>query len=152
MDQSSIEAWPFESTNRSRLGQIGSCGSKRMTRFQSVYTSGASAIGVPGCPDFACWTASIDRVRMQLIDNSSNCALVIGRDDPAAAVVIASLIFASPISGSCRASLLPRGQQVPAPDPDTRERPEWTDRRRAGARAFQPSRGQSLAKGRAGTG
>src|SRR5437016_4647371 len=66
-DQSSIEAWPFESTNRSRLGQIGSCGSKRRTRCQSVYTSGASAIGVPGCPDFACWTASIERVRMVLI-------------------------------------------------------------------------------------
>src|SRR5437016_10070187 len=49
-DQSSIEAWPFESTNRSRLGQIGSCGSKHITRFQSVYTSGASAIGVPGVP------------------------------------------------------------------------------------------------------
>src|SRR5206468_10597793 len=65
--QSSIEAWPFESTNRSRLGQIGSCGSKRRTRFQSVYTSGASAIGVPGCPDFACWTASIERVRIVLI-------------------------------------------------------------------------------------
>src|SRR6266705_808283 len=68
-DQSSIEAWPFESTNRSRLGQIGSFGSKRMTRFQSVYTSGASAIGVPGCPDFACWTASMERVRMVLIAN-----------------------------------------------------------------------------------
>ena len=35
-DQSSIDAWPLESTNRSRLGQIGSCGSNRMTRFQIV--------------------------------------------------------------------------------------------------------------------
>src|SRR5207244_7637801 len=52
-----------------RWGQTGSCGSKRMTRFQSVYTSGASAIGVPGCPDFACCTASIERVRMVLIAN-----------------------------------------------------------------------------------
>jgi hypothetical protein len=32
----SMDAWPFESTNRSRLGQIGSSGSNRMTRFQSV--------------------------------------------------------------------------------------------------------------------
>src|SRR5262249_30029339 len=146
-----MEACPFDSTKRSRFGQIGSTGSKRMTRFHSVYTSGASAIGVPGCPDFACWTASIDNVRMQLIDNWSNCALVIGRDDPGAAVVIA-LIFASPTSRSCRASLLPRGQQAPALDPDARETPEWTDRRRAGARAFRPSRGQSPARGRAGTG
>jgi hypothetical protein len=36
---------------------------------------------VPGCPDFACWTASIDSVRMQLIDNWSNWALVIGRGE-----------------------------------------------------------------------
>jgi len=36
IDQSSIEAWPFESTKRSRLGQIGSRGSKRIARFQIV--------------------------------------------------------------------------------------------------------------------
>ncbi len=33
-DHSSIEAWPFDKTKRSRFGQIGSCGSKRMTSFQ----------------------------------------------------------------------------------------------------------------------
>src|SRR5262249_17794845 len=71
-----MEACPFDSTKRSRFGQIGSTGSKRMTRFQSVYTSGASAIGVPGCPEFACCTASIDRVRMVLIDSWSSCSLV----------------------------------------------------------------------------
>ena len=38
-----------------------------MTRFQSVYTSGASAIGVPGWPELAAWTASIDSVRMVLM-------------------------------------------------------------------------------------
>src|SRR5262249_22969353 len=48
-----------------------------MTRFQSVYTSGASAIGVPGCPDFACWTASIERVRMVLIANGTIFSSVI---------------------------------------------------------------------------
>src|SRR6266481_556452 len=72
-----MEAWPFESTKRSRFGQIGSTGSKRRTRFQSVYTSGASAIGVPGCPDFACCTASIERVRIVLIDSWSSCSFVI---------------------------------------------------------------------------
>jgi hypothetical protein len=35
-DHSSIEACPLERTNRSRLGQIGSIGSNRITRFQSV--------------------------------------------------------------------------------------------------------------------
>src|SRR5262252_4863442 len=72
-----MEAWPFESTKRSRFGQIGSTGSKRMTRFQSVYTSGASASGVPGCPDFACWTTSIERVRMVLIANCTIFSSVI---------------------------------------------------------------------------
>src|SRR5271169_6683428 len=69
MAQSNIEAWPLESTKRSRLGQMGSCGSKRITRFHRVYTRGASAIGVPGCPDLACWTASIERVRIVLMAN-----------------------------------------------------------------------------------
>src|SRR6267378_5634922 len=70
-DHSSIEAWPFESTNRSRLGQIGSFGSNRITRFQIVYTSGASAIGVPGCPDLACCTASMESVRIVLMHSWS---------------------------------------------------------------------------------
>src|SRR5262249_9182400 len=56
---------------------MGSCGSKRRTRFQSVYTSGASAIGVPGCPDLACWTASIERVRMVVIPICVICSSVI---------------------------------------------------------------------------
>jgi hypothetical protein len=44
---------------------------------------GANPIGVPGCPDFACRTASsIDSARMQLIDNWANCASVIGRAPP----------------------------------------------------------------------
>src|SRR5215471_5256826 len=68
-DQSNIEAWPFESTKRSRLGQIGSLGSNRNTRFQIVYTKGARAIGVPGCPDLACCTASIESVRMVLMQS-----------------------------------------------------------------------------------
>jgi len=32
---------------------------------------GASAIGVPGCPEFAFWTASIAKVRMVLMHSSS---------------------------------------------------------------------------------
>src|SRR5262249_14897011 len=75
-DQSSMEACPFDSTKRSRFGQIGSTGSKRMTRFQSVYTSGASAIGVPGGPGFACCTASIGRVPMVLIEGCPTWSLL----------------------------------------------------------------------------
>src|SRR5262245_41529568 len=35
------------------------------------------AIGVPGWPEFACWTASIDNVRMVLIDSWSRSGVVI---------------------------------------------------------------------------
>ena len=45
-----------------------------MWRRQSRYPTGASAIGVPGCPDSAACTASIDRTRMELI--TSQAALV----------------------------------------------------------------------------
>ena len=60
----SIEACPTDRTNRSRFGQIGCAGSNRRTRCQRQYATGASAIGVPGCPEFASCTASIDKVRM----------------------------------------------------------------------------------------
>src|SRR3989442_4295715 len=43
-----------------------------------VYTSGASAIGVPGCPDLARSTASIESVRIVLTDNWSSSVSVIG--------------------------------------------------------------------------
>ena len=38
-------------------------------RFHNVWMSGASAIGVPECPDWACWTASMDKARMVLMAN-----------------------------------------------------------------------------------
>src|SRR6516164_1658993 len=71
-----MEAWPFESTKRSRFGQMGSLGSNLRTRFQIVYTTGASAIGVPGWPEFAACTASIESVRIVLMA-SCVCGLVI---------------------------------------------------------------------------
>ncbi|MEI2658495.1 MAG: hypothetical protein V9G16_15560 [Nitrosomonas sp.] len=45
-------------------------------RFQSVYTRGASAIGVPGWPELAACTASIDSVRIVLMDSRSSSASV----------------------------------------------------------------------------
>src|SRR6185437_10135686 len=50
-----------------------SSGSKRSTRFQSVYTTGAMAIGVPGCPELACCTASMLSVRMVFTQSWSSC-------------------------------------------------------------------------------
>src|SRR5690349_16042865 len=62
-----MEAWPAERTKRSRLGQMGSCGSKRRNCCHRQYATGASAIGVPGCPELAACTASIDSVRIVLM-------------------------------------------------------------------------------------
>src|SRR5690349_5895086 len=56
---------------------MGSCGSNRITRFHRVYTSGASAIGVPGWPDLACCTASMDSVRIVLMHSRSSSAAVV---------------------------------------------------------------------------
>src|SRR5581483_11473712 len=58
----------------SRLGQIGSCGSKRRKRCHRQYATGARAIGVPGCPEWASWTASIDNVRIVLMHVASRAA------------------------------------------------------------------------------
>src|SRR5205807_6768971 len=66
-----MDAWPMESTKRSRLGQIGSSGSKRSRRFQRQYATGAMAMGVPGCPELAACTASMARQRMVLTANCS---------------------------------------------------------------------------------
>src|SRR4051812_17552581 len=74
-EYNSIEAWPTESTKRSRLGQIGSCGSKRRKCCHRQYATGARAIGVPGWPELAACTASIDSVRMVLTQVASRSLL-----------------------------------------------------------------------------
>jgi hypothetical protein len=61
---SSVEACPAESTKRSRLAHTGRSGSKRRWFCHSAYVTGASAIGVPGWPEFAACTASLHRVRI----------------------------------------------------------------------------------------
>src|SRR5262249_36247148 len=96
-------------------------------------------------------TASIDNVRMQLIDNWSNWAFVIGRDEVTAGLAIA-LIFAPPIFRCCRAVRPRHDRRAPASDPDARARPEWIDRRHAGARVLRPSppRAPSTGRGREG--
>src|SRR5208282_762445 len=62
-----MDACPAESTKRSRLGQTGSCGSKRRNSCHSVYATGAMPMGVPGCPESAAWIASMAKVRMVLM-------------------------------------------------------------------------------------
>ncbi len=62
----SIEPWPADNTNLSRSAQSGAEGSNfRYFDHRTVATS-AIPIGIPGCPEFAAWTASIERARMAL--------------------------------------------------------------------------------------
>src|SRR5262249_18336793 len=68
-----MEAWPIDSTKRSRLGQMGSSGSKRRKGCQRQEGAGAMARGVPGGPELAACTASMDRVGMVLMHWSSFC-------------------------------------------------------------------------------
>ena len=65
-----MHAWPQDSTKRSRSGQCGSPGSCLISCHRT-YATGARAIGVPGWPEFAFWTASMASVRMVVIDRSS---------------------------------------------------------------------------------
>src|SRR5499425_155030 len=67
----SVEACPAESTKRSRFIQIGSSGSNRRSLCHKQYTVGDIPMGVPGCPEFACWIASMASVRMVLMQSSS---------------------------------------------------------------------------------
>ena len=71
VEYSSIEAWPADSTKRSRFGHTGFAGSYRKYFCQSSYTAGAKPIGAPGCPEFACCTPSIESVRIVLTHNWS---------------------------------------------------------------------------------
>src|SRR5581483_219973 len=91
-------------TNRSRLGQIGSSGSKRRKYCQRVKATGARAIGVPGCPEFAACTASIDRVRMVLIASWSGSV---------AGMISAPCLSLSEPAGISSSEALPR--VVPSP-------------------------------------
>ena len=54
----------MESTNRSRLGQMGSSGSNRRKCCQRVYATGAMAIGVPGWPELERYSTVTQRAEM----------------------------------------------------------------------------------------
>src|SRR5215470_12874918 len=62
-----MDACPIDKMKRSRFGHTGSCGSNRRNRCQRQYATGAKAIGVPGCPELAACTPSMESVRMVLM-------------------------------------------------------------------------------------
>src|SRR5215472_9217491 len=76
MAYSSIDACPADKTKRSRFGHKGFSGSYRRYCCHKQYATGARPMGAPGCPEFACCTASIARVRMVLMQSVSNCCPV----------------------------------------------------------------------------
>src|ERR1700722_5502349 len=61
-----MEAWPFDSTKRSRSHQVGLPGLYLSTSRHSTSAMSAMPMGAPGWPELAFWTASIDRARMAL--------------------------------------------------------------------------------------
>src|ERR1700733_5340035 len=61
-----MEAWPFESTKRSRSHQYGLPGLNLSTSRHSTSAMSAIPIAAPGWPELAFWTASMARARMAL--------------------------------------------------------------------------------------
>ena len=62
----SIDPCPADRTKRSRSGQCGSVASNFRCSSNRTVAASAMPIGMPGCPDFAASTASIDNARMAL--------------------------------------------------------------------------------------
>src|SRR5271169_2290405 len=78
-------ACPADSTKRSRSGHLGLVGLCRRWRVHKTYAIGDAPNGIPGCPEFAFWTASTDSVRIVLMQSSSidsNVVLMAPPDSP----------------------------------------------------------------------
>src|SRR3954453_23743659 len=65
-----MEPCPADSTNRSRSGQSGCCGSNLRNLVQSTVATSAMPIGMPRWPDLACSTASMASTRMALASDA----------------------------------------------------------------------------------
>src|SRR5271154_7258514 len=65
-EYNNMDAWPFESTNRSRSHQVGLPGLNLSTSRHRTSAMSAIPMGAPGWPELAFWTASIDNARMAL--------------------------------------------------------------------------------------
>src|SRR5579864_5346531 len=64
-------ACPAESTNRSRSTHSGLAGLCRRWRVHRTYAMVAAPIGIPGCPELAACTASIESILIVLMQRSS---------------------------------------------------------------------------------
>src|SRR5690606_9248069 len=61
---SSIDPWPAESTKRSRSGQLGFAGSNFRNFEKRTVATSAIPIGMPGWPELAACTASMESARI----------------------------------------------------------------------------------------
>src|SRR3978361_2260291 len=59
-----MDAWPLDSTKRSRSLQCGFFGLCLRWRCHRATAMSAIPIGAPGCPEFACCTASMASARI----------------------------------------------------------------------------------------
>ena len=73
----SMLACPADRTKRSRFGQAGSVGAWRRCFVHRAKVIGAMPMGAPGCPELACCTPSMDRVRM--VSTASRSSWSVGR-------------------------------------------------------------------------
>src|SRR5471030_3215436 len=66
----SIEPWPLESIKRSRSAHFGLPGLWRRWRFHKATAISAMPMGMPGWPELAACTASMDRARIALASSA----------------------------------------------------------------------------------
>ena len=59
----SIEPCPADKINLSLFNQLGFLGLNFKKYLNKIVTTSAIPIGIPGCPELAFWTASIERKR-----------------------------------------------------------------------------------------
>src|SRR5215470_1371149 len=105
-----MDACPIDRTNRSRFGHTGSCGSKRRNCCQRQYATGANAIGVPGWPELAACTPSMESVRMVLMLVCSIVLRVVGLRE-----IVAMLIESQKSFRGALGSLVCRLGEDPGP-------------------------------------
>ena len=63
-EYNSIDPWPADNTNLSLFIQLGLLGLKFKKFLKRTVATSAMPIGIPGCPELAFCTASIDKNRI----------------------------------------------------------------------------------------
>src|SRR5690625_2858327 len=94
-----MDPCPLDNTKRSRSAQDGSEGLWRKCLPHSATAISAIPMGAPGWPEFACWTASMDKMRIALAMRVSGADVGL--------ISIVTQVMASARRNRGRASLAP---------------------------------------------